>query len=164
MRNPWKNNQTNNITTSSRQTVMWSCLDKHKGHVLKFCWISHVNLINNLSLLLYTLVRSLVQHHPLTPTADCIGCEGLQRSAVIIQLKKMSFLQSSLPGHGALQGTAATFAVTSLQYCEPGLSPMASLDMQREKECFTDTFWIMVSIPPSSGLDTTLQLLHLVHM
>lgn len=59
-RNPWKNNQTNNITTSSWQTVMWSCLDKHKGRVLKFCWINCVNLMKNLSQLLYTLARSLV--------------------------------------------------------------------------------------------------------
>lgn len=153
MRNPWKNNQTNTIT-SSWQTVMWPCLDKHKGQVLKFCWINHVNLIKNLSQLLYTLAKSLVQHHQLTPAADCVGCEGLQRSAVMIRLKKMSFLPPSLPGHGALQGTAVTFAMTSLKCSEHRLSSMANLDVQRERECFTETFWIMVSIPPSSEQDT----------
>lgn len=130
MRNPWKNNQTNNITTSSWQTVMWPCLDKHKGHVLKFCWISRVNLIKNLSQLLYTLARSLVQHHQLTPTAGSAMAEGLRRSVVIIWLK-MRFLQPSLPGHGALQDMAVTFAMTSLKCSEHRLSPMASLDKGR---------------------------------
>lgn len=53
-----------------------------------------------------------MQHHQLRPTCatvDCVGCEGLQRSAAIIRLKKMPFLQPSLSGHGALQGMAVTF-------------------------------------------------------
>lgn len=108
---------------------MWPCLDKHKGHVLIFCWSNRVNLIRNLSQLLHTLARSLVQHHQLTPTADCIGCEGFQRSVVIIRLKKMPLLQPSLPGHGALQVTAVTFAMTSLKYSEHRLSSMASFWM-----------------------------------
>lgn len=130
MRNPWKNNQTNNITTSSWQTVMWPCLDKYKGQVLKFCWMNRVNLIKILSQLQYTLARSLVQHHQLTPTAGCTEGEGLQSSAVIIWLK-MFFLQPSLPGHGALQGMTVTFAMVSLKCSEHRLSPMASLDKGR---------------------------------
>lgn len=67
MRNPWKNNQTNNITISSWQTVIWPCLDEQKGHVLQLCQINHLNLIKNLSLFFQALASSLVQHHQLTP-------------------------------------------------------------------------------------------------
>lgn len=116
------------------------------------CWINRVNLSRNLSQLLHTLAGSLVQHYQLASAADCIVCEGLQRSAVVT-LKRMSFLQPSLPGHGALQGTAVTLAMISLKCSEHRLSPTASLDVQGERGCFTDTFGIMVSIAPSSGQD-----------
>lgn len=62
---------------------------------------------------------------------------------------------AGLSDHGALQGMAVTFAMTSLTCSEHRLSSMASLDVGKEKECFTDTFWIMASIPPSLGQDTT---------
>lgn len=124
---------------------MWPCLDEQKGHVLKFCWINSVNFIKKLSQLSYTLARSLVlsancQLTPTCTTADCIGCEGLQRAAVIIWLKKMSFLQPSLSGHGALQGMAGTFATTSLACSEHRLSSMASLACKRRGNAWQTHF------------------------